>query len=64
MVLLYERGLQAVNEKNDIDITPARYMKENSFANIAQMEIFRHYIMEMIGEWEWNTLVERISSTT
>ncbi|GFH56406.1 hypothetical protein CTEN210_12882 [Chaetoceros tenuissimus] len=41
--IIEEKGLKAFNEKNEIGITPSRYLKENPYADLSEMEIVRDY---------------------
>ncbi|GFH55574.1 predicted protein [Chaetoceros tenuissimus] len=52
MGIVEERGLAAFSQKNKAGITPSKYLSENPYADISEMEIVRNYISKMMGELE------------
>ena len=50
--IILQQGIGAFNIKNDSGITPSRYLKENPYAAIKEMDIIRSYVMKMMGEYE------------
>ena len=48
--IVNRQGLKALNKKNEIGITPLKYLEENPFADIDQHELMKRYIIEMMGE--------------
>ncbi|GFH46385.1 hypothetical protein CTEN210_02859 [Chaetoceros tenuissimus] len=51
MTIIKAKGIGAFNIKNEAGITPSRYLKENPFADIKEMDIVRDYIATMMGEY-------------
>lgn len=47
--IIEEHGLNAFNKKNDIGITPSRYLNENPFTDLSEMEIVRDYILKKMN---------------
>jgi len=52
MGIVEERGLAAFQKKNKVGITPSKYLSENPYADISEMEIVQSYISKMMGELE------------
>ncbi|GFH57170.1 leucine-rich repeat domain-containing protein [Chaetoceros tenuissimus] len=50
--IIQQQGLQSFAIKNEIGITPSRYLKENPFANVTEKDIIRDYILKKMGELE------------
>ncbi|GFH57148.1 hypothetical protein CTEN210_13624 [Chaetoceros tenuissimus] len=50
--IIQQQGLQSFAMKNEIGITPSRYLKENPFANVTEKDIIRDYILKKMGELE------------
>ena len=50
--IILQQGIGAFNIKNDMGITPSRYLKENPYAAIKEMDIIRSYVMKMMGEYD------------
>lgn len=47
--IIEEKGLKAFKEENDIGISPSRYLKENLYAEVSEMEIVRKYISKKLN---------------
>ncbi|GFH46302.1 hypothetical protein CTEN210_02776 [Chaetoceros tenuissimus] len=45
-----KKGLGAFKEKNGIGISPSRYLKENPYCDLRELEIIQDYVMKMMGE--------------
>ena len=45
------KGIGTFQIKNEAGITPSRYLKENPYADIEEMDIVRDYIATMMGEY-------------
>ena len=52
MAILLKQGIGAFKMENEMGITPSRYLKENPYADIKEMDIIRDYVMTMMGEYE------------
>ena len=52
MGIVQERGIAAFQQKNKVGITSSKYLSENPYADISEMEIVRNYISKMMGELE------------
>lgn len=52
MAIIIKQGIGAFNVKNEIGITPSRYLKENPYADVKETDIIQNYIMKMMGENE------------
>ncbi|GFH46393.1 hypothetical protein CTEN210_02867 [Chaetoceros tenuissimus] len=50
--IIRQQGLRSFAIKNEMGITPSRYLKENPYADIQEMDIIRDYILKMMGEGE------------
>ncbi|GFH43784.1 hypothetical protein CTEN210_00257 [Chaetoceros tenuissimus] len=48
--IIEEKGLKAFKKKNGIGITPSRYLAENPFTDITEMDIIHDYITKQMGE--------------
>lgn len=42
--IIEEEGLRAFSGKNEIGITPSRYLNENPYADVMELEIIREYM--------------------
>ena len=52
VTIIRNQGIRAFKIQNDMGITPSRYLKENPYTEIKEMEIIRHFTMTMMGELE------------
>ncbi|GFH46381.1 hypothetical protein CTEN210_02855 [Chaetoceros tenuissimus] len=50
MSIIKAKGIGSFAVKNEAGITPSRYLKENPYADIEEMDIVRDYIATMMGE--------------
>ena len=52
--IIYEivkrKGLASFQKKNEIGITPSKYLEENPFAHVDQQKLVKRYILEVMGE--------------
>ncbi|GFH46425.1 hypothetical protein CTEN210_02899 [Chaetoceros tenuissimus] len=51
LTIVQAKGIGAFKVKNEAGVTPARYLKENPYADVDEMEITRDYIATMMGEY-------------
>lgn len=42
-------GPKAFKVKNNIGITPSRYLKENPYTDVTEKEIVEKYVLDMMG---------------
>lgn len=49
--IIRENGIGAFNEENMIGITPSKYLNENPFADVTEMEIIRSFTMKMMKQY-------------
>ncbi|GFH60429.1 predicted protein [Chaetoceros tenuissimus] len=47
--IIDEKGLKAFGKKNEIGITPSRYLKENPYADLSEIEIVRDYFSKKLN---------------
>lgn len=53
VAIVKEKGLGAFLEKNEIGVTPSRYLQENPYTgDVTEKKIFTRYILTMMGEVE------------
>lgn len=48
--MIEKGGLSAFKVENSIGISPSRYLKENPYAHVTEMEIIEKYFLKMTGE--------------
>ena len=51
LTIVLAKGIGAFKVKNEVGITPSKYLKENPYAEIEEMDIVRDYVMKMMGEY-------------
>ncbi|GFH53321.1 hypothetical protein CTEN210_09797 [Chaetoceros tenuissimus] len=51
LTIVRAKGIGAFTVKNEADITPSKYLRENPYADIEEMDIVRDYVMKMMGEY-------------
>ena len=51
LTVVLAKGIGAFAVKNEIGITPSKYLKENPYVDIEEMDIVRDYVMKMMGEY-------------
>lgn len=49
--IIEEKGLEAFKKKNLMGITPSRYLSQNPYTDITEMEVIRDYITKQMGEY-------------
>lgn len=47
--IIDEKGLKAFNEKNEIGVSPSRYLKENPYADLTEMDIVKDYMSKKLN---------------
>ncbi|GFH46296.1 hypothetical protein CTEN210_02770 [Chaetoceros tenuissimus] len=52
LTIIQDKGIGDFKTKNEIDITPSQYLKENPYCDLKVMDIIRDYMMKMMGENE------------
>lgn len=45
--MIENKGIASFTRKNEVGISPYKYLEENPYANITQIEIIRHYVTKM-----------------
>ena len=48
--MIEKGGPNAFKVENSIGITPSRYLKENPYANVKEIDVIDKYILQMVGE--------------
>ena len=48
--IVKRKGLASFQKKNEIGITPSKYLEENPFAHVDQQKLVKRYILEVMGE--------------
>ena len=51
-LLVQQMGIRAFNIKNEIGITPSKYLQENPYVQIKEMSVIRQNILWLMGEQE------------
>ncbi|GFH56410.1 hypothetical protein CTEN210_12886 [Chaetoceros tenuissimus] len=51
--IIEEKGLKAFKEKNEIGITPSRYLQENPYTDLSEMDIVRDYMSKKLNFQEY-----------
>ncbi|GFH53317.1 predicted protein, partial [Chaetoceros tenuissimus] len=51
LTIVLVKGIGAFTVKNEAGITPSKYLKENQYADIEEMDIIQDYVMQMMGEY-------------